>query len=171
MAPNLLLIGACAFIPFFIAYAWFHSEVFGGSVWQEVAQLTDAQNAKAIKPWQLLVSIVLNFFLAFGIFIVTVHSTHVVGMLGGDVEAVKNSASAVAFLKEHGATYTTFSHGISHGLFLGFLAFILPILGYSVIFERKSFNYLLINGGFWALSLTLMACISKWVECQFFKAF
>lgn len=163
MTPNILVIAACAFIPFVIAFVWFHPKVFGGSVWQQVAQLTDEQNAKAIKPWQLAVSILLNFFIAFGIFIVTVHSTHVLGLHGGDVESVKSSASTMGFLKEYGNNYNTFSHGIGHGLILGFVAFVLPILGYAVIFERKSFKYLLINGGFWAISLTLMACIiSKW---------
>ena len=163
MTPNILVIGVCAFIPFIIAFVWFHPKVFGGSVWQKVAQLSDTQNAKVIKPWQLLISILLNFFIAFGLFIVTVHSTHILGLLGGDVEALKNSASTMAFLKEHGSNYNTFSHGIGHGLILGFVAFALPILGYAVIFERKSFKYLLINGGFWALSMTIMACvISKW---------
>lgn len=163
MTPNFLVIGACAFIPFFIAYAWFHPKVFGGFTWQEVANLTDAQNAVAIKPWQLLLSILFNFFIAFGLFIVTVHSTHILGLHGGDLESVRASATTMAFLKEHGNNYTTFTHGISHGLILGFVTFVLPILGYAVIFERKSFKYLLVNGGFWALSMTLMACIiSRW---------
>lgn len=163
MTPNMLVIAACALIPFIFAYVWFHPRVFGGSTWQEVAQLTDAQNAKAIKPWQLLLSVLFNFLIAFGLFIVTVHSTHILGMHGGDVEALKNSASSMAFLKEHGNNYTSFTHGIGHGLIMGFVLFVLPILGYAMIFERKSFKYLLINGGFWAISLTLMACIiSKW---------
>ncbi len=163
MTPNFLVLGACAFIPFFIAYAWFHPKVFGGSTWQKVAQLTDAQNAVAIKPWQLLTSILLNFFIAFGLFIVTVHATHIVALHGGDAESLRASASSVAFLKEYGNNYNTLSHGIGHGLVLGFVAFVLPILGYAVIFERKSFKYLLINGGFWAISLTIMACIiSRW---------
>lgn len=163
MTPNILVIGACAFIPFIIAFIWFHPKVFGGSSWQKVANLTDTQNNKTIKPWQLFISILLNFFIAFGLFVVTVHSTHIVGLHGGDLESLKASATSVAFLKEHGQNYVTFTHGIGHGLFLGFVAFVLPILGYAVIFERKSFKYLLVNGGFWALSMTIMACIiSKW---------
>lgn len=163
MTPNFLVIAACAFIPFSIAFVWFHPSVFGGETWKAVAQLTDAQNAKAIRPWQLLLTIVLNFFIAFGLFVMTVHGTHILGLHGGDVEAMKNSASTMAFMAEHGSNYVTFSHGIGHGLVLGFVAFVLPILGYAVIFERKSFKYLLVNGGFWAISLTLMACIiSRW---------
>lgn len=163
MTPNILVIGACAFIPFLIAFVWYHPKVFGGATWQQVAQLTDAQNAKAIKPWQLLVSILLNFFIAFGLFVVTVHAGHIVALHGGDMESLRASATSMAFLKEHGNNFNTLSHGITHGLILGFVAFVLPILGYAVIFERKSFKYLLINGGFWAISLTIMACvISRW---------
>ncbi len=163
MTPNFLVIGAAALIPFFIAYAWFHPKVFGGPTWQKVANLTDAQMANEVKPWQLLLSLLFNFFIAFGLFIVTVHSTHILGLHGGDIESLKASATSVAFLKEHGMNYNTFTHGIGHGLILGFVTFVLPILGYAVIFERKSFKYLLVNGGFWALSMTIMACvISKW---------
>lgn len=163
MTPNIFVLVGCSLIPFSIAFIWFHPKVFGGTVWQKVAQLTDAQNAKVIKPWQLLLSILLNLFIAFGLFIVTVHSTHILGLHGGDIEAARNSASTMAFLKEHGSNYNHFSHGIGHGLIMGFFAFALPILGYAVIFERKSFKYLLVNGGFWAISMTIMACvISKW---------
>ena len=42
MTPNFLVIGAAALIPFFVAYAWFHPKVFGGTTWVEVAGLTQA---------------------------------------------------------------------------------------------------------------------------------
>lgn len=162
MFPNFLVLIGCAFIPFILAYIWFHPNVFGGKVWQDVANLSDEQMSKEVKPWQLLISLFLNFLLAFGVFICTVHQTHVLGITGPDVEAFQGGV-ALAFMEEYGNNFRTFKHGIGHGLVICTVFFVIPILGYAVIFERKRFKYLLVNGGFWAISLTLMSCIiSKW---------
>lgn len=162
MYPNFLVLFGCAFIPFLIASIWFHPNVFGGVTWKEAAHLTEAQNNQAIKPIQLAVSILLNFLLAFGVFIITVHQTHVLSLTGPDPEAFK-SGPALAFMQKYGENFHTLQHGISHGLVIGLLFFVVPILGYAVIFERKGRKYFLINAGFWGISLVLMACIiSKW---------
>lgn len=162
MLPNILVLLGCAFIPFVVAFVWFHPKVFGGETWKKVSNLTEEQNNKAIKPIQFGASILLNFLLAFGVFIITVHQTHVLALTGPDVDAFKGG-TALAFMQEYGENFHTFQHGITHGLFIGLLCFVIPILGYAVIFERKSFKYLLINAGFWGISLILMACvISRW---------
>lgn len=97
-----------------------------------------------------------------GVFITTVHGTHVLSMTGPNVEAMK-SGTAQAFMQEYGGNFITWQHGISHGLIICLMFFVVPILGYAVIFERKSFKYLLVNAGFWGISLTIMAAvISKW---------
>lgn len=162
MMPNFLVLIGCAFIPFFVAFIWFHPKVFGGETWKKVANLTDEQNQKQIKPLQLGVSILLNFLLAFGVFLITVHHTHVLALTGPDVDAFKGG-SALAFMQEYGDNFRTWQHGISHGLVIGLFFFVVPILGYAVIFERKSMKYLFVNAGFWGISLVIMACIiSKW---------
>ncbi len=162
MLPNIPVIIGCAFIPFFIAYMWFHPSVFGGETWKKLAGLTDAQNNKKVSALQLGVSVLLNFLLSFGVFIITVHQTHVFALTGPDKDAFKGG-TALAFMQEYGDNFHTWQHGIGHGLAIGLLCFVIPILGYAVIFERKSFKYLLVNAGFWGISLLLMACvISKW---------
>ncbi len=162
MIPNFLILGLCALIPFLIGFIWFHPKAFGGRVWQQVANLTDVQMNKPIKPIQLLASLLLNFLLAFGVFIITVHGTHVLALTGPDIEAFK-SGPAQVFMQEYGANFQNMSHGIGHGLIMALFFFVIPILGYAVIFERKKFKYLLVNAGFWAISLTLMACIiTRW---------
>lgn len=162
MQPNFLVLIGCAFIPFVLGYIWFHPNVFGGKTWQSLANLTDEQMSKEIKPWQLLVTILLNFFISVGVFICTVHQTHVFALTGPDVDAFKGG-TALAFMQEYGENFHTFKHGIGHGLVICLLFFVIPILGYAVIFERKRVKYLFVNAGFWGISLTLMACtISKW---------
>ena len=127
-----------------------------------VANLTEAQHNTPIKPVQLLASIALNFLLSFGVFIITVHQTHVLALTGPDLDAFKGG-TALAFMEEYGDNFHTLSHGVSHGIVIGLFFFVLPILGYAVIFERKSFKYLLVNAGFWGISLVIMACIiSRW---------
>lgn len=162
MTPNIPVLIACAFIPFIIAFVWFHPKVFGGEIWQKVANISADNFSKPIKPFHLIVSIFLNFLIAVGMFIATVHQGHVFALTGPDIEAFKGG-TARAFMLEYGENFTTLQHGITHGLFIGLLMFVIPILGYAVIFERKSFKYLLVNGGFWAISLVAMSCIiSRW---------
>ena len=162
MTPNFLILFTCAFIPFFVAFIWFHPKCFGGEYWKKVAGLTNEQHNTPIKPIKLAASILLNLLISFGVFIITVHQTHVLALTGPNVDAFK-SGTALAFMQEYGENFHTIQHGITHGLFIGLLCFVIPILGYAVIFERKSVKYLLVNAGFWAISLVLMACvISKW---------
>ena len=162
MFPNFLVLIGVAFIPLILGYIWFHPNVFGGKTWQTLANLTDEQMNSEIKPWQLLLTILLNFLIAFGVFICTVHQTHVLGITGPDVDAFKGGV-ALEFMQTYGDNFQTFSHGIAHGLGICLLFFVIPILGYAVIFERKRFKYLLVNAGFWGISLVLMAgIISKW---------
>ena len=161
MLPNFLVIAACAFIPFFIAYAWYHPKVFGGDTWARVAELTEEQNANPIKPLKLGLSILLNFLIAFGMYNFTVHASGVFGLMGANEDLMK-IGTAGAFLKEHGQNFTTFGHGLVHG-FAATLLFIIPIEGYTTIFERKSGKYFLIKVGFWLISLMLMGgVVSAW---------
>lgn len=161
MVPNFLVLLATAFIPFFIAYAWFHPNVFGGDTWQKIANLTEEQNSKAIKPLKLGLSILLNFLIAFGMYNLTVHESGIFGMLGGDIELLK-SGTPKAFLEEFSGRHLSFGHGMVHGI-QGLLLFVLPILGYATIFERKSGKYLMVNLGFWLISLMLMGgVIAQW---------
>jgi hypothetical protein len=39
------------------------------------------------------------------------------------------------------------------------LLIVLPIMGTNALFERKSFKYVLINVGYWTISLALMGGI------------
>lgn len=162
MWPNFPVLIGCAFIPFLIAYVWFHPKVFGGETWQRIANLTDPQMSKQVNPIQLLLSIFLNFLIAVGLFALTVHATHVLALTGPDPETLK-SGVGLAFMQEYGNNFQSLSHGIGHGLFFGLICFAIPILGYAAIFERKSFKYILVNAGFWGLSMTIMAMIiSRW---------
>lgn len=158
MAPNFLVIALCALIPFIFAYIWFHPKAFGGDYWNKISGISSAKSNKKVKPFYLILSIFLNFFIAFGIFVITVHGTHVFSLTGPSHELM-STGTALAFMQEYGDNYTSWTHGISHGMILATVAFVVPIIGYVTIFEHKSFRYFLVYVGYWGISLTTMACI------------
>lgn len=162
MTPNIPVLFAAAFVPLILGFVWFHPKVFGGAIWAKVAGLTEEQANRPVKIYQIALSFLLNCFMAFGIYLAVVHPSNVFGMVDANMEAM-STGTAAAFLEEYGNRHISFGHGVLHGFAPTFWMYVLPILGYAVIFERKSFKYLLINGGFWALSLMLMGgIICKW---------
>ena len=161
MTPNFLVILGSALIPFVIAIGWFHKNLFGGTNWHEMSDMSKEKAASPVKPLKLFLSIILNIFLAGGIYVFTIHEAGVFGMLGGDAALMK-TGTAAAFLKEYGGHFHTASHGLAHG-FAATLLYVLPVLGYVVIFEKKSSKYFWVYLGYWWICLTLMSIvISLW---------
>lgn len=154
MTPNILILALAALIPFLIAFIWFHPKVFGGDTWSKLVGLTAEQQASGIKPLKLILSIGLNFLIAFGLFGMAVHQSGVFSIVGGDAGLLKTGVGA-AFLAEYGQNHLTFGHGFFHGI-IASLVFAFPILGYATIFERRTGKYLMVNLGFWIISLALM---------------
>ncbi|HXH18185.1 MAG TPA: DUF1761 domain-containing protein, partial [Chitinophagales bacterium] len=61
------------------------------------------------------------------------------------------------------ASNRTLQHGAFHGFFIAGLLIALPVLATNALFERKSFKYVLVNGGYWMLALTIMgAIVAAW---------
>ena len=75
---------------------------------------------------------------------------------GADLEYFKD------FMAKYGANYRTFKHGILHGMLAG-VFFILPVLATQAMFERKTAKYVLLNAGYWIVTLGLMGgIICQW---------
>jgi hypothetical protein len=157
MIPNFLVIAACSLIPFLIAFIWYSPSLFGGDNWNKIADIPADKAAVAVKPLKLVLSILLNFLLAFGVFAMTSHDFAMLGLVGGDPELLKTGTGA-AFLAEYGGKFLTPTHGLVHGL-VSTIAFALPVVGYATIFERKSAKYFWVNMGFWYISISIMAII------------
>ncbi len=85
-----------------------------------------------------------------------IHQMGALGMIGGDPALAKPSYTA--FLADYGDAFRTFKHGALHGFMSGlFLA--LPITAINSLFEQKSWRYILINAGYWIVSMTIMGAI------------
>ncbi len=166
MAPNFLVILATALIPLVIGYIWFSPSLFGGESWSDVADLSETKRTKSVHPLKLLLSVLFNFFLAFGLYLLCVHPSGVFGMVGGDTTAL-TTGTAKAFLDEYAMDHVNFGHGALHGFFATLL-FALPFYGYVMIFEYKSAKYLFVNLGYWLINFILMGGILctwgwKWI--------
>lgn len=101
-------------------------------------------------------SLLYAFFISFVLQYLTIHQTGTIGMIGGDSSIAKPSYSA--FMNDYGTAFRTFKHGALHGFMTG-LFFALPIIGTNALYERRSFKYTFVTGGFWILCLTIMGGI------------
>jgi len=161
MVPNPLILLVAALIPFLLAMIWYNKNLFGGENWVRIAGLSPEQAAKKPKPVKMLLTIVLNFFVAAGLYALCVHQSGVFSLVDGDANLLKSGAGA-AFMAEYGGDFLTFKHGLLHG-FLASLCFALPILGYVTIFDKKSAKYFWVNLGYWTICMMLMgAVICQW---------
>ena len=62
---------------------------------------------------------------------------------------------AIEIINKYGNEFRTFKHGAFHGL-VTVMFLILPIISMNALYENKSWKYIFIHVGYWALSLSLM---------------
>ena len=147
MTPNLLFLLIAALVPMIIGFIWYNPSVFG-KAWMEASGMTDEKVKGGNMPLIFGLSFVFAFLLAVGVFFMVVHQSHVFSILG-------EGSAFDAFLTNHGDAYRTFKHGAFHGTVDGILI-ALPILATNALFERKGLKYILVNGGYWIVTLALM---------------
>ncbi len=154
MFPNITTLLGVSLIPFVLGYFWFHPKVFGGENWYDMAKLhgKDRSNVSTIK---LLSTLILNFLIAFGLYSLVYHQFALFNIVGADVEILKSGVAA-EFLNEYGSNYRSFGHGVFHGIFPATILYVIPILGYVTIFEKKSLKYFFVYLGYWSISLAIM---------------
>lgn len=155
MEPNFLAIFVAALSTLFVGFIWYNPKVFG-TVWMRESGLTEEQlkggNMLKIFGMAILFAFLIGMILQF----LVIHQYGALGLTGGDPD--KALPSYHAFMNDYGHAYRTFKHGMLHGFMAGlFLA--LPIVGTNALFERKSWKYIFVNGGFWIVCLTLMGGI------------
>lgn len=138
-----------------VGFVWYHPKVFG-TIWIKEAGITQDK----MKSGNMALIFAMAIFYAFLITMVmqtlTIHQFRAIGMIGGDTTIAKPSYTA--FIADYGTEFRTFKHRALHGFISGlFLA--LPIIRTNALFERKSYKYTLVNGGFWIVSFMLMGGI------------
>ena len=160
MEVNFYSVLASGFITLVLGFIWYHPKIFG-TIWMREAGLTAEQLSKG--NMLKIFGLTFIFSLMIGMIMqpIIIHQFGALGMIGGYEENAKPSYTQ--FMADYGTAYRTFKHGALHGFMTGFLlAF--PLVAINGLFERKSWKYILINSGYWILSLTIIgAIISGWV--------
>lgn len=162
MVLNFPILLLAALIPMVIGFIWYNPKVFG-KAWMEAAGMTDEKVKGGNMALIFGLSFVFAVFLAYAINGMVIHQNHLYSIFFGQEDALKSTLDYLD--ANHDAwndNFHTFKHGAFHGIFAG-ITFALPVLATNAMFERKGLKYVLVNGGYWILTITLMGG----VICQF----
>ncbi|SEF67257.1 DUF1761 domain-containing protein [Flavobacterium urumqiense] len=155
MDINFLALLVASFSTLVVGFVWYNPKVFG-TIWMKESGMTEEKMKGGNMLVTFAVSFIYAFLMSFVIQMLTIHQTGALGMVGGDDTIAK--PSYVAFMADYGMAFRTFKHGALHGFIAG-LFFALPLIGTNALYERRSFKYTLITGGFWIVCFMIMGGI------------
>ena len=153
MEMNFIAVLVAALVPMVIGFIWYNPKVLG-TAWMNASGMTEEKIKSGNMAVIFGVSLVLSLLLALSVNGMVIHQ------VGAQQAAYPNmdAATLQAFMDEFGNTHRSFKHGLLHGAIAGiFVA--LPLLGINALFERKGFKYILINVGYWTVTLAIMGAI------------
>lgn len=155
MPFNFYAVLAATLVTLLVGFVWYNPKVFG-TIWMNETGMTEekAKQGNMIKIFGL--TIFYSFMISFLMPALVIHQMGALGMIGGDPTLAKPSYAA--FLTDYGDAFRTYKHGALHGFMSG-LFFALPITAINGLFEQKSWKYILVNAGYWIVSLTIIGAI------------
>ena len=161
VTPNFLILLLAALVPMIMGFIWYNPKVLG-TAWMNASGVTQDKMKGANMGVIFGVSFVLSFFLAFGLQFIVIHQWGAQSSLMIDKSFMDPSSELGSYfanyMTKYGHTFHTFKHGALHGTMTGILI-ALPILGTNTLFERKGFKYIMINVGYWTITMALMGGI------------
>lgn len=157
MEVNFLALLVAALSTFLVGFIWYNPKVFG-TIWMNESGMTEekAKQGNMIKIFGL--TLIYSIIVAFILSPMVIHQMGALAMIGGPEKVNEALPSYEAFMNDYGTAFRTFKHGALHGFMTGFL-FVLPITAINGLFEQKSWKYMLVTGGYWVISLTIMGAI------------
>ncbi|MGA9638020.1 DUF1761 domain-containing protein [Flavobacterium sp.] len=155
MEINFLVLLVAATSTLVVGFIWYNPKVFG-SIWMRESGMTEEKMKGTNMALIFGMSIFYALLISLVLQMLTIHQWGAVSMVGGDPSIAKPSYDA--FMTDYGTNFRTFKHGAFHGLLTGiFMA--IPIIGTTALYERRSWKYVLISGGYWVVSFMLMGGI------------
>lgn len=153
MELNYLAIVVAAIVPLIMGAVWYNPKVLG-TAWMKASGMTEEKIKSGNIPVIFGITLVLSFMLAFTVNGMVIHQVGATQLAYSNPDA----ESFQAFMAEFGNMHRSFGHGALHGA-IGAIFFVLPVLGINALFERKGWKYILINVGYWTVTLTIMGAI------------
>ena len=155
MPFNFYAVLVASLVTLLVGFVWYSPKVFG-NIWMKETGMTEEKAKQSNMAKLFGLTIFYSLLLSLLMPALVIHQMGALGMIGGDPALAKPSYTA--FLADYGDSFRTFKHGALHGFMSGlFLA--LPITAINSLFEQKSWRYILINAGYWIVSMTIMGAI------------
>ena len=155
MPFNFYAVLVSSLVTLLVGAIWYNPKVFG-TIWMKETGMTEEKAKQSNMAKVFGLTIFYSLLLSLLMPALVIHQMGALGMIGGDPALAKPSYTA--FLADYGDAFRTFKHGALHGFMSGlFLA--LPITAINSLFEQKSWRYILINAGYWIVSMTIMGAI------------
>lgn len=158
---NFSIISAAAFVPLIVGFIWYNPK-FLGTAWIKASGLSSHQVSNKPKPIVFLWCYLLSFLIAFVMTPIVIHQFGFYSTLINEPGIGEPTSEVSIYIQEffskYGKNFRTFKHGALHG-FMNALLFATPVIGTIALFEKKSFKYVLIHGGYWIVSLAIMGGI------------
>jgi hypothetical protein len=155
MDINFLALLVAALSSLVVGFVWYNPKVFG-NIWIKEAGMTEEKMKGSNMIAIFAMSILFAFFISFILQMLVIHQYGALGMVGVDSTIAKPSYEA--FMADYGTSFRSFKHGALHGFMTG-LFFVLPIIGVNSLYERRSFKYVLVSGGYWVITCMIMGGI------------
>ncbi|MFY0712147.1 DUF1761 domain-containing protein [Seonamhaeicola sp. NFXS20] len=154
MEMNFLAILVAAISALVVGFIWYNPKVFG-TTWMKAADMTEEKIQGANMAKIFIMAFIFAVLLAMSTIPMVIHQMGAFSLTQGELGV---QPSYEAFMADYANQFRTFKHGTFHGAIAGiFVA--LPILGTNALFERKSAKYILINSGYWIVTLAIMGGI------------
>ncbi len=161
MEINWIAVIVAALVPTIVGFLWYGPMAFQNA-WMKAAGIKEEDMQGANMGLIFGIAILLSLFLAMGVMPMVIHQMHIYSIFISDPAATDASTELGAyvadFMAKYGGNFRTFQHGGFHGLMAG-IFIVLPILGTNALFERKGWRYILINVGYWTVTLAIMGAI------------
>ena len=143
MDINWLALVAACIVPLVVGFIWYNPKVFGAA-WMKETGMTE-EKARQMNPAKTYgLAVIMAFLIAFFIWPMV--------MMGGGPDMPHGP----------GGDFMTFKHGALHGSMLA-VFIVLPVFATNALFEQKSFKYVMINVGYWVVTMAIMGgLINAW---------
>ncbi len=166
---NAILIFGTGLVPLLIGFIWYNNSSGLGKAWMAENGFTEEGMQRNFNPVKVFgLSYFAGVLIATAMMPMTIHQMGLTSMFADNPDAANDATelgkTVKSLLTTYGSNFRTFKHGVVHGLIYS-IFLVLPMLLITGLFERKSFRYIFLHFGYWAITLMIMGGLI----CQFLE--